>query len=213
MIAHLSIPAIDSEPHRPSSLSYNNVTKLMKNELGYQGLTFTDALEMQGVKKYYPSGDASVESIIAGNDMLCLPADIPASIQKIKQAIKDKRLTWENVNIKVKRVLMAKYQYVLPNIQPVNTTNLTAELNNRIPTLRRLVADNAITLIRNDDPAVFPLPISQNNKIAYVGIGINTDNAIALRMKKDYNADVYYFDYQSDASRILSMIDMLEEAI
>ncbi|MEO5997668.1 MAG: glycoside hydrolase family 3 N-terminal domain-containing protein [Chitinophagaceae bacterium] len=211
MIAHLSIPAIDSSAHRPSSLSYNIITKLMKNELGYQGLSFTDALEMQGVKKFYPDGDAAVESIIAGNDMLCLPGDIPVSIQKIKQAIKDKRLTWDNINTKVKRVLLAKYQYVVPNIQPINTINITRELNTKIPALRRLVADNAITLVRNDDQAVFPLPVSQNNKIAYVGIGITSDNAFASRMKTDYNADVYYFNYHSDASRIISMMELLKK--
>lgn len=211
MIAHLSIPAIDSDAHRPSSLSYNNITKLMKNELGYQGLSFTDALEMQGVKKYFPDGDASVESIIAGNDMLCLPADIPAGIQKIKQAVKDKRLTWDDINTRVKRVLMAKYQYVLPNVQPINTTDITRELNNKVPALRRLVADNAITLVRNDDPAIFPLAVGQNNRIAYVGIGITGDNAFATRIKTDYKADVYYFNYQNNASRILTIMDSLKK--
>ena len=73
MIAHLSIPAIDNTPNKPTSISKNNVTELMRNQLGYQGLTFTDALEMQGVKKYFPDGAASVESLVAGNDMLCLP--------------------------------------------------------------------------------------------------------------------------------------------
>ncbi len=211
MIAHLSIPSIDPDTKRPSSLSYNTVTKLMKDELGYQGLSFTDALEMQGVKKFFPNGNASVESIIAGNDMLCLPGDISASIKKIKQAVKDKRISWDDINNKVKRVLMAKYKYVLPNIQPINTSNITRDLNSEIPELRKQVATNAITLLRNDDPAVFPLPVSQNNKIAYVGIGINGDNAFAARMKSQYNADVYYFNYQSDASRIPSMMGMLKK--
>src|SRR4029077_46797 len=67
MIAHLYIPAIDSTKNRATSISYKNVTGLLRNELGYQGLTFTDALEMQGVKKFFPDGQASVESLIAGN--------------------------------------------------------------------------------------------------------------------------------------------------
>ena len=82
MVAHLSIPSIDSAKNKPTSLSYNNITQLMRNEMGYKGLTFTDALEMQGVKKYYPNGEASVQSIIAGNDMLCLPENVPQSIEK-----------------------------------------------------------------------------------------------------------------------------------
>ena len=56
MVAHLYIPSIDQRANRATSLSYNNVTGLLRNELGYQGLTFTDALEMKGVAKFFPSG-------------------------------------------------------------------------------------------------------------------------------------------------------------
>ena len=73
MIAHLSIPAIDTTAHLPTSLSQKNVTGLLRKELGFTGISFTDALEMQGVAKYFPSGDAALQSLIAGNDMLCLP--------------------------------------------------------------------------------------------------------------------------------------------
>ncbi len=211
MIAHLYIPSIDSTPNRATSLSYNNITKLMKEDLGYRGLTFTDALEMQGVKKFFPDGQASVESIIAGNDMLCLPGDVPLSIQKITEAIKAKRLTWDDIYDKVKRVLHAKYRYVLPNIAPIDTHNLTNDLNADVPSIRKLVAESAITLLKNDDPAVFPLPVSQNNKVAYVAIGISAENTIAKRMKAEYNADVYYFDYKSDVSRIASLLQMLSK--
>src|SRR6202007_3062409 len=90
MIAHLYIPAIDPTPNQATSLSKKNVTDLLRNELGYSGLTFTDALEMQGVAKYSPAGEAAVQSLIAGNDMLCLPGDVPLSIEKIKAAIRHK---------------------------------------------------------------------------------------------------------------------------
>ena len=64
MIAHLYIPSIDTSANRATSLSKNNVTNLLRNELGYQGLSFTDALEMQGVNKFFPNGEAAVESLI-----------------------------------------------------------------------------------------------------------------------------------------------------
>ena len=82
MVAHLFIPAIDNTANRATSISYNNVTGLLRNEMGFQGLTFTDALEMKGVAKNYPDGEAAVESLIAGNDMLCLPGEIPAGCTK-----------------------------------------------------------------------------------------------------------------------------------
>ena len=109
MIAHLYIPAIDTTANQATSLSKKNVTGLLRDELGYQGITFTDALEMQGVKKFYPAGEASVQSLIAGNDMLCLPGDIPGSIEKILKAIDDKKLSWKDIDAKVKKVLLAKF--------------------------------------------------------------------------------------------------------
>ncbi|RYY63911.1 MAG: serine hydrolase, partial [Chitinophagaceae bacterium] len=121
MVAHLYIPAIDNTANRATSLSPQNITGLMRNELGYQGLTFTDALEMQGVKKFFPDGEASVQSLIAGNDMLCLPGDVPVSIEKIKEAIKGGRLSWADIEMHCKKVLLAKYQYGLNNYQPIKT--------------------------------------------------------------------------------------------
>ena len=133
MIAHLYIPSIDSSANRATSLSKNNVTGLMRNELGYQGLTFTDALGMQGVKKFFYNGEAEVQSLIAGNDMLCLPDDVPVAIEKIKAAIHDKKLSWEDIELHCKKALMAKYQYGLSRLQPINTENLTKDLNSMYP--------------------------------------------------------------------------------
>src|SRR6476659_9393269 len=87
MIAHLYIPAIDTSANRATSISKNNVTGLLRNQLGYKGLTFTDALEMQGVAKYFPGGTIAVEALIAVNDMLCLPESVSETIDAVKAAI------------------------------------------------------------------------------------------------------------------------------
>ena len=129
MIAHLFIPAIDSEANRATSISYNNVTKLMRDEIGYKGLTFTDALEMKGIAKYYPAGENSVQSLIAGNDMLCLPGNVDTCIMKIKEAIEQKRLSWADLDNKVKKVLGAKYDYVISNMKPVSIPGIVNDLN------------------------------------------------------------------------------------
>ena len=94
MIAHLSIPAIDTTHNQPTSLSKNNVTGLLRDKLDYKGLTFTDALEMKGVSKYFPAGEAAVQALVAGNDMLCLPESVPDAITAVQDAIKKKRLKW-----------------------------------------------------------------------------------------------------------------------
>lgn len=208
MIAHLSIPVIDNTAHKPTSISYNNVTQLLRKELNYNGLTFTDALEMKGVAKYYPDGEASREALVAGNDMLCLPGDIPGSIKKIRKAIRKRKLSWSDINEHVRKVLYAKYQYGLANWQPIDTANLVADLNSKVPAMRRSIAKNALTLLRNDEPAIFPLFKGLN--IAYVGVGLNQDNAFAEHVRKDYNAGVFYFDYKKDSTEVAPMLEKLK---
>ena len=209
MIAHLYIPAIDTAANKATSLSKNNVTGLMRNELGYQGLTFTDALEMQGVKKFYPDGAASVESLIAGNDMLCLPGDVPLSIQKIKEAIDSGKLSWADIEMHCRKVLMAKYEYGLAELKPINTNNITNDLNSKISKMRRMIAESALTVLKKTDNDFFPMPakISKGTTdVVYVSVGTSSDNAFADRMRTDYNADVVYFDYNQDASKIASLV-------
>lgn len=212
MIAHLFIPAIDNSPNRATSLSKNNVTGLMRDRLGYQGLTFTDALEMQGVKKFFPDGEASVQSLIAGNDMLCLPGDIPLAITKIKEAILAGKLTWADIEFHCKKVLMVKYQYGLSHLQPINTENLTYDLNSKVSNMRRLIAENALTVLRKQGTAFSSfqnsLPLAQND-VVYISVGNSEENPMARRVKKRYNANVYYFDYRQDSSGVLPLVQQV----
>src|SRR5579871_2201929 len=210
MIAHLYIPDIDNTPNRATSLSYNNVTKLLRKKLKYKGISFTDALEMKGVSKFFPDGEASAESLIAGNDMLCLPGDIPGSIQKINEAINDRKLKWKDINARVKKVLYAKYNYGLANFKPIVTDSLTEDLNKDVKDMRRRVAEQSLTLLHNDDATVFPLLTTAKKKIAYVGFGLIADNEFARRMRNDYKAHVYYFDNSLDSSKAVAILELLK---
>ncbi len=191
MTAHLSIPAIDTTSNLPSSLSNKNVTGLLRNELGFQGITFTDALEMQGVAKFFPKGEASVMSLIAGNDLLCLPGDIPGSIAKVKEAIKEGKLSWDDINARVKKVLLAKYHLGLNKIEPIETEGLVDDLNKQSNLIRTQLSANALTLLRKQNENIFPL--AKGKKIAYVCMGAPSENTIAARLRSEYNADVYLF--------------------
>lgn len=177
MVAHLSIPAIDTTANKPTSLSYNNITGLMRDKLGYAGLTFTDALEMKGVAKYYPGGQAAVESLIAGNDMLCLPADVPATIEAVKKAIAESRLSWADINEKCLRVLIAKYHYVAGRTGMIDTTNLQSDLNLQVPVLRKAVAEKALTVLQMADTWK-PLEMNAEN-VLLVQVGGKEEGALA----------------------------------
>jgi beta-N-acetylhexosaminidase len=203
MIAHLSIPAIDNTPNLPTSLSKNNITDLLRDELDYEGLTFTDALEMKGVSKYFPAGEAAVQALIAGNDMLCLPEDVPAAIDAIEKAIKDKRLKQKDIDNKVKKVLLAKYHLGLNHPQIVDTTNLLADLNTKTDAIRAQVARNTITVMNN---ITHLLPIMNTRNIAYVGIGADS-TLFGSRLKNELNADIYYLNYKDSDDRASQILD------
>ena len=209
MIAHLSIPAIDNAPNRPTSLSKANVTGLLRDDLYYEGLTFTDALGMKGVAKYFGAGQASVEALIAGNDMLCLPESVPESIEAINKAIKDKRLKWDDINKKVQKVLYAKYQLGLSKPQVVDTVNLVDDLNKKTESFRKKVAANVITVMSNKQNL---LPFVSGGKVAYVGVGTSALNDFGGRIKADFGADTYTFNYTDSVSKSASILQSIASA-
>ncbi len=198
MIAHLSIPAIDNTPHLPTSLSKKNVTDLLRDTLGFNGISFTDALEMQGVAKYFPQGDAAVQSLVAGNDMLCLPGDVPQAIAKIQTAINNKILDSADIANRIKKVLLVKYNLGLNNVRYINTQNLYTDLNKDVLPLRRKIARNAITVLRLKDTASFPL--KENKKIAYVGIGLYDTTLLSTFLNIEKGVDVYLMNYNDGAA-------------
>lgn len=181
MVAHLSIPAIDSTPNRPTSLSYANITQLMRNQLQYRGLTFTDALEMKGVAKFYPGGEAAVQSLIAGNDMLCLPEDVPQTIIAVKSAIAAGRLSWESINEKCRRVLASKYAYVFGRTGDVAEADLEADLNRDVAVLRKAVAEKALTMLRQE-PGFKPVGKAADS-VLHIQVGGNAEGAFATAMR------------------------------
>ncbi|MBL7723198.1 MAG: serine hydrolase [Chitinophagaceae bacterium] len=202
MIAHLYIPAIDNTANKATSISKNNVTDLLRNSLHYNGLTFTDALEMKGVAKYFPGGTIAVEAIIAGNDMLCLPASVPESIETIKKAITDKRLSWNDIYSKLRKVLASKYQLGLNKWSPIDTNNLLADVNAKTDAIRYEVAKHGLTVLSQsgtkasrNDYAQVPLTDEQK-KVVYVGIGLSELNEFGKRMKNDYDANVFLLSYK-----------------
>jgi beta-N-acetylhexosaminidase len=208
MMAHLYIPAIDTTKNKATSVSKNNVTDLLRNEIGYQGLTFTDALEMKGVAKFYPQGEAATISLIAGNDMLCLPGDIKGSIKSIRKAIRKKELSWKEVNEKLDRVLISKYHLGLNSLKLIDTTNIVSDLNADLRPIKEEVYAEAITLLKQADTSVFPL--AAGKKVAYVGVGISSDNLISSQLKNKYGADLFFFDNKADEEKSVDLLEKLK---
>jgi len=108
MIAHLEVPAFENQKQLPSSLSKAIVTDLLQKELGFSGLIITDGLDMRGVTHYYSDGQAELQALLAGNDILLSPVNVPAAVTAIKQALADNLITEQEIDTHVTKILEVK---------------------------------------------------------------------------------------------------------
>jgi len=151
MVAHMNIPALDNTPNRPSTLSRPIITTLLKEELGFKGLIFSDAMEMKGVAKLYPNGEGDVFGIIAGLDVIELSGNSKRAVKLVRKAINKKRLSWQQVNTSVKKILFAKYWSGLNKRSFIQTSNIVADLNRpEAKELNQKLADAAVTILNTD---------------------------------------------------------------
>ena len=188
MVAHLSVPAIDNRPKYATSLSSKAVHDLLKRDLGFKGITVTDALDMQAISNYFPEGEANVQAILAGNDMLCLPGDIGASIEKIKLAIKEKRITKKDIYQRVKKILAAKYKYGLNNFQPIDTTNIVADLNKSVAAIKSQMAAQSLSFVKSTPQASMGL----QKKTAYIALNLAQPNLLTKSLTEKYGFQIFY---------------------
>lgn len=183
MIAHMSIPTLDNTPNLPSTLSKPIVTGILKEEMGFKGLIFSDAMEMKGVVKFFPNGEADVRGIIAGNDIIELSENSGRAIKLVRKAIRTKRLTWERVDESVKKILAAKYWVGLNNLQPLNANNVVAELNRpEALVLNQRLADAAVTILNGDNQI---MNLDKNKKTAVISMGATSLTPFQNLIKAD----------------------------
>ncbi|MEI8278517.1 MAG: glycoside hydrolase family 3 N-terminal domain-containing protein [Bacteroidota bacterium] len=175
MVAHLEVPALETELHVPSTLSKNIVTGLLKEKMGYNGLVFTDAMNMQGVTKYFTAGEADLRAFMAGNDVLLFSQDVPTAISKIKNAVDSGKVLETYLEERVKKILAAKYDAGLNKWKPVRTENLTDDLNQYTAPLRMKVAKYATTLLKDKNEILSKI-MMRGTRIEY--IGVNADSSV-----------------------------------
>jgi beta-N-acetylhexosaminidase len=176
MVAHLSIPAYDTSKNLPSTLSPKIVTDLLKREMKFDGLIFTDALNMQGVAKFYKPGEMDLKAFVAGNDILLFSGDVPKAMEEIKGAIDRGEITQGEVDLRCKKILIAKQWCGLNRISRMDTSNLSRDLNSyHSDYLNILLAENAVTLLQNKKN-IIPVQKLDSLKIACVMIGAKPDN-------------------------------------
>lgn len=211
MVAHLQVPAFDSAKNMPTTLSKNVVTELLKNEMGFEGLAFTDAMNMQGVAKYYDPGEADVKALQAGNDVILFPLDVPKAMKQIQKALKKGTLTQGMLDERVMKILKAKYWLGLNDYQPIEMANLTKRLNNDYARyLNNILYQKAITVVDNSDQLI---PTIRLEEKTFASISLGKGNDDVFRNTLDKYARFTHFGIDSLDSKTVDSLAQFDEVI
>ncbi len=209
MVAHLNVPALDNKA-KASTLSKPIVTDLLKNELGFKGLVFTDALNMQGVRKFYKPGEVDAKAAIAGNDVLLFSEDVPKAIEEIKAAIVKGDLSQERIDEACLKILKTKYWLGLNAYQPISSERLWSGLNTQQGLIiRRMLIENAMTLVRNQND-LLPLKRIDTLRIASVAMGSKKRNHFQEYLGRYTAIDYYQIDKNASQKQYNTLLKNLD---
>ncbi|HWF91039.1 MAG TPA: glycoside hydrolase family 3 N-terminal domain-containing protein [Terriglobales bacterium] len=159
MVAHLTVPALEPDPNRVATTSSKVIEGVLRQQLGFQGLVVTDALEMAGLTRLYAKnpGREAVDAFKAGNDLLLIPANLDACYQAMLQAIKSGEIPESRVDESVLKILTAKASVGLDKARFVDIDSVAQVVGKPENIARgRQIADDSITLVR-DNGRVLPL--------------------------------------------------------
>ncbi|MGV3639537.1 MAG: glycoside hydrolase family 3 N-terminal domain-containing protein [Adhaeribacter sp.] len=197
MVAHLHLPVVDSSTNSAATLSPTLVTGLLKQKMNYKGLVFTDALNMRSVTKYYQPGEVDALALIAGNDVLLYSEDVPRAFEKIKEAVKQGKITQEELDYRARKILHAKYWAGLNAYKPVDLKNLSEDLERPASALvQQQLYEQSATVVRNSGD-LLPFRSLDTVSFASVSIGTTPNNEFTRTLKKyapvtAYNIPVRY---------------------
>ena len=150
MTAHMAVPAYESEDI-PATVSQKILTGLLRDEIHFTGLIVTDAMDMQGLTKQFPGGEAAVRALQAGADVLLMTPNPEAAIKAVGTAVKEGRLSEKRINESALRVLMAKVRVGLDKQKIVNLESISDVIDSpESEQQAQTAADKALTLVKND---------------------------------------------------------------
>ncbi len=184
MVAHLNIPALEPNEKRPSSLSKNIISNVLKRDMQFKGLVLTDALNMNGVANFADNGETEVEAFKAGNDILLMPRDLQAAKEALRIAYNKGSISEARLATSVKKILMAKYKVGLYDYQSIKIDDLYEDLNTiEDDLLYEEAIENAITVLKNEVD-LLPIKNLENKKVAYVSMGDDSGDIFYDALKK-----------------------------
>ncbi len=174
---HLHVPGVDNAmPAIAATLSEKVVTELLKKELGFRGIVFTDAMNMGGVSHAKRPQDVNLRALMAGNDILLYPENVKEAVKTILDAVQAGQIAQEFIDEKVKRILRAKYWVGLHEYKPIALANLAQDLNSpEAEQLKQELCQKAVTVVSNTGN-VLPLRNLDTLRLASVAMGVEPGN-------------------------------------
>ena len=181
MIGHLAVPALSQSSNLAATFSPKIVTGLLKQQWGFNGLSFTDALEMKGAA-VSKKENSCVLALLAGNDVLLCPAHIDSDLTAIKKAINSNVISLSSIETSCKKILQYKYITGLAQYKPVDTKELSLRINTDYTGwLIQKLNNEAVTLLKNNNNSI-PVQGLDKSKIAVLSIGTDDNPAFVQRM-------------------------------
>ncbi len=175
MTGHLAVPALEPDPDLPATMSPKITTDLLREQMRFEGLVVTDALDMGGVTVRYPPGEVAVRSILAGADVLLVPPVLDAALEAVGDAVTSGRIPLSRLDEAVTRVLRAKAKLGLYKSKLVDLDALATSFDR--PEFDRVaqdIADRGVTLLR-DDQHILPLDATKPLRVLLVAVSGDND--------------------------------------
>ncbi|HXE75089.1 MAG TPA: glycoside hydrolase family 3 N-terminal domain-containing protein [Candidatus Xenobia bacterium] len=217
MTAHICLPKLDPDPCPPASLSPTVTTNLLRDNLRFPGLIFTDALTMNGVTTKYSPEEAAVLAVKAGADVLLIPVDSAKTVQALKRAVESGEIPLERIEASARRILEAKAQLGLHENRLVEETQATAALGKpEHQQVARTMMERALTLVR-DDRKVIPLRPKPGQRVLFLTL-LDTPNgwrdrpgiAFAAELRQRF-PNVDFIDVRLDNTSTRETVEAIKE--
>jgi beta-glucosidase-like glycosyl hydrolase/CubicO group peptidase (beta-lactamase class C family) len=207
MVGHINIPTLIKDSLTPASLSDEAITDYLKNELCFEGLVVTDALNMKGVTNTYKDGEAEVKALMAGVDILLMPKNEYKAVEAIIKAIEEGRISPIEIDEKCRKVLQAKYDLGL--FDTLNNIELqlpSEEIIDEANKINELFSKEIITLVKNKENN-FPIYDTTNCSIAIVHLGDNALSSDFDSIVKMYNKTTTTYNISDKDSLVLDTLN------
>jgi beta-N-acetylhexosaminidase len=193
MVAHVTVPALESDPSRVATTSPTIVTGLLKNQLGFKGIVVTDALDMAGLTRLYPDniGRAAVDAFKAGNDLLLIPPDLDAAYKALLEAAHKGEVWQTQIDASVIKILKVKASLGLHKARRVDIDKLSTLIGQpENLALGQQISDAAVTLVR-DNGRVLPLKQTGTVKSAlpYQQAGETRNDLVVVILSEDVRTE------------------------